>query len=73
MFSREDKRIVVWKSNKGYYFKRMKGYTLKHQVGFKNSYAHEVVLIIDLFHKKVRKSIKRRFYDKVISWLEKHK
>lgn len=66
-------RIVVWKNhnNDKYYYKKLKGYTNRYYIGYKNQYDHEVIQLIDITEflkpKKYRIPIKRR----VINWLNK--
>ena len=46
-------RIVIWKKNNNSYYYRIYHHCfLKYDVGYHNSYGHEVVLIIDDFQEK---------------------
>jgi len=69
------KRLIIWHNSKKniYYYKVVKGYYVNYYVGYKNSYDHEVVLIIDdlIFQQKkylLKKRLKAfiRFLDKKI-------
>lgn len=70
-------RIVVFHNltKDTYYFKKLKGYFNQYYVGYINQYNHEVVLIIDVseFLNCGRKSLKKRFIDRFIRFLEKRK
>lgn len=64
--------IVVWYNpNKdSYYYRKYIYYTDRYEIGFKNSYGHEVILIIDLTsHEKIDK--KRVFIKRLIRFLNK--
>lgn len=45
------KKIIVWHNLKTntYYFKIVNGYYANYHVGYKNSYNHVVILMIDLY------------------------
>lgn len=69
-------KIIVWqKSDKTYRYKKVKGYYANYYVGFKNSYGHVVILVInldDLVYYR-QKPLKTRLINKLICILEKLK
>lgn len=64
--------IIVWYNpNKdSYYYRKHTFAYFRHEIGDKNSYGHEVVLIIDLTSNE-KISLKRRFIDRLIRFLNK--
>lgn len=69
------KRLIVWfnPNNKTYYYKIVKTYYVDYFVGYKNSYNHEVVLVIDnlYFEQKRTNSLKKRLIKKIIRFLNR--
>lgn len=64
--------IVVWlnKNKNEYYFKKIKGYYCKYDVGYVNSYNHEVILVIDISDVIYKKPVKKRLIRRIIRLLE---
>lgn len=61
--------IVIWKRpDNSYYFREVKGYYRNYEIGFKNQYNHEVVLIIYPKLKKI--SIKEKFKCSLIRYIK---
>ena len=68
------KRIIIWHNpNKNnYYYRVIKTNYVEYEIGYKNSYDHEIVLIIDdLLLQHNRNSLKRRLIKKIIRFLDK--
>ncbi len=63
--------IVVWfnPNNGTFYYRKYFAYLNKHEVGFKNSYGHEIILVIDLTSNE-KVSLKRRIIDNIIYHLK---
>lgn len=61
MYLKVSSKIVIWKKNDdSYYYRIYRKTFLPFEVGYHNSYGHEVILIInDLQEKKLRR--KRQF------------
>lgn len=69
------KRLIVWYNphKKEYYYKVVRTHYIDYYVGVKNSYDHEVVLVIhDLIFDIKKKSHKERFRKKLIRFLDKN-
>ena len=65
--------IVVWYNphKKTYYYRFVSGFYAKYEVGYKNQYDHEVILVIDLNQKYYLKdSLLKRVLTKLISFLQ---
>lgn len=65
-------QIVVWYNpNKdSYYYRKHIHLPYNHEIGFKNGYGHEIVLIIDLTgHEKIDR--KKVFIKRIIRFLNK--
>lgn len=65
--------IVVWfnPNKKEYYYKIVKGYYRKYEVGEKNRYGHTIILVIDMYKDIYYKtSYKRKVLRKFISFLQ---
>ena len=63
--------VVIWynPNNNSFYYRKYSFLTNRYEIGFKNNYGHEVVLIIDLTsHERI--SLKRRIVDKLIYHLK---
>ena len=72
------KIIVVWYNPKlkEYYYKYVTGMYGEVEIGFKNNYNHEIVLIIkpwEFLEKKKTPNIKKRFINRLIRLLNKWK
>lgn len=69
------KRLIVWynPNKKIYYYKIIKTHYIDYFIGYKNSYNHEVVLIIDdlYFQQKRTNSLKKRLIKKIIRFLNR--
>ena len=65
--------IVIWLKPDGtIYHKFVSGFYTCYFVGYKNSYDHEVIYIIDnLYNKYHRPPFKLRFKRKIINYIEK--
>lgn len=62
--------IIIWKRpDNSYYYRIVKGYYRKYEIGCKNQYDHEVILIIQPQVKKV--SIKERVKSALIRYIRK--
>lgn len=72
MYSKTLSRIVIWrKPDNTYYYRIIKGHYFDYEIGYKNSYEHEIVLIIDNLEYRIRKiSKKKRIKEKVIKFIE---
>lgn len=66
-------KIVVWKKNDNSYYYRVYNHCFLHfDVGYHNSYGHEVILIIeDLEFYKDKKFSKKRLKRKMIDLINK--
>lgn len=67
--------ITIWfNSNTNEYYYKLLTSCFEHKLGFKNSYGHELILVIDIY-KDIVKQKKMPFYLKIlkrfISFLEK--
>ena len=61
--------IVIWynPNNNSYYYRKYY-YSYSFEIGYKNSYGHEVILIIDIMaNEKI--SLKKRLIDRLIAYL----
>ena len=66
-------KIIVWfnPNSHTYYYRLVRGYYAKYEVGYKNSYDHEVILIIDIYRDLVHKEkLSKRVLKKMISFLQ---
>ena len=66
-------KIIVWfnPNSHTYYYRLVRGYYAKYEIGYKNSYDHEVILIIDIYRDLVHKEkITVRVLKKLISFLQ---
>lgn len=67
--------LVVWKKpNNSYYYRVYKRILNPFEIGYKNSYEHEVVLIIndlDIPILKKRHILSRKFKNKLINFIDK--
>lgn len=72
MFLPSSNKIIIWKKpNNTYYYKIIKGHYIPYEVGYKNSYGHEIVLIISNLEYRVRKTpIKKRIKRKLIDYID---
>ena len=63
--------IIVWYNpNKdSYYYRKAYYLSNEREIGFKNNYGHEIVLIIDLCNNE-KISLKRRIIDRLIMFLK---
>ena len=70
-----NKIIVVWKKpNNSYYYRKYKRILNPFEIGYKNSYNHEVVLIINDLEEsnyKIRRSFKSKLKNKIINFIDK--
>ena len=70
-----NKIIVVWKKpNNSYYYRKYKRILNPFEIGYKNSYEHEVVLIINDLEESSRKNrhfLNRKLKNKIISFIDK--
>ena len=61
MYSKTLSRIVIWrKPDNTYYYRIIKGHYFDYEIGHKNSYEHEIVLIIDNLEYRIRKISKKK-------------
>lgn len=69
------KKIIVWHKPRddSYYYRIVNGTYANYSIGFKNSYDHEVVLIIDevFNYQPPKKSLKKKLLTRLISFLQK--
>ena len=68
------KKIIVWynPNKEVYYYRVVKCNYVEYTVGFKNSYNHEIVLVIDdFFVQHNHYSLKKRLIKKIIRFLDK--
>ena len=65
--------IVIWlKPNGTIYHKYVSGFYTSYYIGYKNSYDHEVIYIIDnLYYRYHKPPFKIRFKRKIINYIEK--
>jgi len=63
--------IVVWynPNNNSYYYRKHFNIYNRYDIGYKNGYGHEIVLIIDLCSNE-KISLKRRIIDNMIRFLK---
>lgn len=66
-------RLIVWKKpNNIYYYRVVKTHYTDYFVGYKNSYNHEIVLIITNLDYKIKKTpFKKRLKRRIINYIEK--
>ena len=66
-------RIIIWKKqDNSYYYRIVKGHYSNYEIGYVNSYGHQIVLIIDNLEYRVRKKpLKNRVKKKIINFIEK--
>lgn len=67
-------KIIVWlkPNSHTYYYKIVRGFYADYYVGYKNSYNHEVILIIDVYRDLVHKEkLLKKVLKKLISFLQK--
>lgn len=74
MYSTSFNRIVVWrKKDNTYYYRIYRKYFLPFEIGYHNSYGHEVVFIIDDLQEKIirkkRHYLSQRKKNKIISFI----
>lgn len=68
-----NRKLIIWYNPKKdvFYYKIVEGFYQRYYVGYKNSYNHEVILIIPVEFKVKRPTLRKRLLMKVISFLEK--
>lgn len=73
MYSTTLSRIIIWrKPDNTYYYRITKGHYFDYEIGHKNQYNHEIVLVIDSLEYRIRKtSKKKKIKEKVIKFIEK--
>lgn len=64
--------VVYYNPNKKEYYYKVVGYASKYEVGYKNSYDHEVILIINVYEiwYPPKVSIRKKVLRKLISFLQ---
>lgn len=63
--------IIIWynPNNNSYYYRKKVYLYDRYEIGYKNNYGHEIVLIIDLCcNEKV--SLRKKFIDRMIRFLK---
>ena len=68
------RRIIVWHNlnNDSYYYRIVSGNYAKYEIGFRNQYNHEVILIVDSgYFEKNKTSFKKKVIMRLISFLQK--
>ena len=74
-YSHNLNKIVIWKrSDNSYYYRVYKRILNPFEIGYKNSYEHEVVLIIDDLDIPIRKKrhiLNQNLKNKIISLINK--
>lgn len=64
--------IVIWLKPNGVYYYKLTNYGFKYHVGYVNSYGHQVVLLLDVFHEFIyREKFSKMVLKKFISFLQK--
>ena len=68
-----NKQFILWKTKDNkLYHKIVKCHYVEYYIGYKNSYGHEVVYLIDNLEFRTRRtSLKDRYKRKLISYIEK--
>lgn len=63
--------VVVWynPNNNSYYYRKAIYLYERYQIGYKNGYGHEIVLIIDLTSNE-KISLRKRVIDRLIRFLK---
>lgn len=67
------KLLIIWHKpiDNVYYYKLVNGFYANYNVGFKNSYGHEIILIIPVDFEIKKPTLKKRLIKRLISFLEK--
>lgn len=67
-------KLIIWynPNTKTYYHKFVRGFYCNYEVGFKNQYNHEIVLVIDKVVKRtIKLPLRNRLIKRLIRFLEK--
>lgn len=66
-------KLIIWKKQDNtYYHKVVKTHYADYQIGYKNSYGHEVVYIITHLEFRIKKTpFKKKLKRKLINYIEK--
>ena len=69
------RQIVIWHKlrDNSYYWRDVMGTYAKYEIGFKNQFGHEIVLIIDdiWYRQPQKKSLRKKMLTRLISFLQK--